>query len=351
MAFFMDKILVNWLFKIIIYGYSTLPANSCYKNQNLFKKRMILTTIPRLSLATITITETLRDYANHVIEMLPGIGLGILIIVIGLLLGTWIGNLFRRRISKRTHDPLMSKFLGRSIKIILIIIAIMVGLKAAGLGAIAAGILTAAGASAVVLGFAFKDIGENFISGVILSFSRPFNVDDTVLIGDIFGKVKTLEFRYTKLKTFDGRDVYIPNSDVLTKPVMNYTEDGFFRWDFIVGIAYEDNIEGAKKSIMEALRKEPRVIEDQYHENFVIEDELATSTVNLKVFFWVDTKDFRRQALITKGNVVRNVKEALEQAGYSMPADIQEIKLYGGEKDFTVKLWKDPEDEISEKKK
>jgi small-conductance mechanosensitive channel len=125
---------------------------------------------------------------------------------------------------------------------------------------------------------------------------------------------------------------------VLTKPVTNYTEDGFFRWNFIIGIAYEDNIEGAKKTVLEALRKEPNVIEDEEHENFVIEDELATSTVNLKVYFWVDTKDFRRMALITKGNVVRNVKEALEDAGYYMPADIQEIKLYGGEKEFPVRL-------------
>lgn len=70
----------------------------------------------------------------------------------------------------------------------------------------------------------------------------------------------------------------------------------------------------------------------------MVEDELATSTVNLKVFFWVDTKDFRRMALITKGNVVRNVKEALEDAGYYMPADIHEIKLYGGETEFPVRL-------------
>ncbi len=289
----------------------------------------------------IDITDALINFTNNLIGMLPGIGLGILIILIGVLLGTWIGNLFKRRISKRTQDPLMSRFLGRAIKIVLVLIAIMLGLKAAGLGAIATGIFTAAGASALVLGFAFKDIGENFIAGVILSFNRPFDVNDTVMVGEIFGKVKTLEFRYTKIKTFDGKDVYIPNSDVLTKPVTNYTEDGFFRWDFIIGIAYEDKIEGAKETVLKALRREPLVVEDQEHENFVIEDELATSTVNLKVYFWVDTKDFRRQALITKGNVVRNVKEALEEAGYYMPADIQEIKLYGGEKEFPIRIAKD----------
>ena len=285
-----------------------------------------------------TVSESVARFYDQFIAQLPGIGLGIIIIILGLLIGSWIGRFARRKIANQTDDPLMSRFLGQALKYTLIVAAIMLALRAAGLGAIAAGILTAAGASAVVLGFAFKDIGENFIAGIILAFSRPFNVNDTVDIDGNFGKVKALEFRYTKLKTFDGKDVYIPNSDVLTKPVTNYTEDGFFRWNFIIGIAYEDNIEGAKQTVLEALRREANVIEDEEHENFVVEDELATSTVNLKVFFWVNTKDFRRAALITKGNVVRNVKEALEEAGYYMPADIQEIKLYGSEKEFTVRL-------------
>ena len=285
-----------------------------------------------------TISESLSSFFDQFIEQLPGIGLGIIIIVLGLLIGSWIGAFARKRISASTEDPLMSRFLGKAIKFSFIIISIMLALSAAGLGGIATGILTAAGASAVVLGFAFKDIGENFIAGIILAFNRPFEINDTVEIGENFGKVKALEFRYTKLKTFDGKDVYIPNSDVLNKPVTNYTEDGFFRWDFIIGIAYEDNIKGAKETVMRALRAAPDVIEDEEHENFVIEDELDTSTVNLKVFFWVETKDFKRMALITKGNVVKNVKEALEDNGYYMPADIHEIKLYGGETEFPVKL-------------
>lgn len=290
-----------------------------------------------------SVSESFNQFYNNFIDQLPGIGLGLLIIILGVLIGIWLGRFFQKRISARTSDPLMSRFLGKAIRFVIIITAIMIALRAAGLGGIATGILTAAGASAVVLGFAFKDIGENFIAGIILAFNRPFDVNDTVEIGDNFGKVKALEFRYTKLKTFDGKDVYIPNSDVLTEPVTNFTEDGFFRWSFIIGIAYEDNIDGAKQTVMEALRKAPMVIEDANHQNFVIEDELATSTVNLKVFFWVDTKDFRMQALITKGNVVRLVKEALEDNGYYMPADIQEIKLYGGEKEFPVRLAPTPD--------
>lgn len=284
-----------------------------------------------------SVNESFQEFYYNLIEQLPHIGLGLFIIILGVLIGVWVGRFVRNRISARTKDPLMSAFLGKTIKILFVVIAIMLGLRAAGLGGIATGILTAAGASALVLGFAFKDIGENFIAGIILAFNRPFNVNDTVEIGENFGKVKTLEFRYTKLKTFDGKDVYIPNSDVLTKPVTNYTEDGFFRWEFILGIAYEDNIEGAKEIILDVLRSSPNVIEDAIHENFVIEHQLGVSTVDLKVFFWVETKDYRKMALITKGEVIKRVKEALEQQGYYFPADIQELKLYGKEKFFPVK--------------
>lgn len=287
------------------------------------------------------LSEAFDRFYDNMVDQIPGIAVGLLIIVLGVLIGTYIGRFATRRISNRTKDPLMSRFLGKTIRFTFIVIAIMLGLRAAGLGGIATGILTAAGASALVLGFAFKDIGENFIAGIILAFNRPFNIHDTVEIGENFGKIKGLEFRYTKLKTFDGKDVYIPNSDVLNDPVTNFTEDGFFRWNFTVGIAYEDNIEAAKKVILEVLKNEPTVIEDHEHVNFVIEDELATSTMNLKVFFWVDTTDFRRFAMVTKGNVIREVKEALEENGFYLPADIQEIKLYNQEKDFPIRLSRD----------
>jgi small conductance mechanosensitive channel len=282
--------------------------------------------------------KTLDSYWDSLIAAIPRIGLAILIVMIGVLLAGVIGRFARRRMEHRTDDPLMSTFMGKSIKTVLVITVLMLALHTAGLSGIAGGILATAGASAVVLGFAFKDIGENFIAGIILAFNRPFNVNDTIQVGEVTGKVKTLQFRYTHIKTFNGQDVYIPNSDVLTEPVTNFTEDGFFRWDFIVGIAYEDDIQGAKELMQQILDTHPDVVHDQVHENFVAEDELATSTVNLKVYFWVETLDFRRAALITKGEVMRTIKVTLEQQGYSLPADIYEIKLYGKEKDFPVKL-------------
>ncbi|SNR13918.1 mechanosensitive ion channel family protein [Tenacibaculum jejuense] len=284
------------------------------------------------------VQSALITYWNEFLAHVPGILIAILIVIIGFLLSNLISSIFQTTISKRTKDPLITNFLGKTVKYGLIVLAIIFALNIAGLGYVATGFITAAGASAVIIGFAFKDIGENFISGVILSFNRPFDVNDTVLIGDIFGKVKMIEFRHSKLKTFDGRDVYIPNSDIIKKPVFNYTEDGYYRIDFTVGIDYNDDVELAKKVIIKSVVDTPGVIDTSEHKCFVVVDSLGTSTVNLKVLFWTKTMEYKRGASEIKSDVVKNVKNVIMNNGLNMPSDITEVKLYNSQKEIPISV-------------
>ncbi len=286
------------------------------------------------------ILERLNVYYQSFLRVLPRIGIALVILVVGIFAVNWVVKVIRRKISRSSHDPLMSGFLSKAIKLVFFIALFLLALHVAGLSGIAGALLATAGASAIVLGFAFKDIAENFLAGIILAFNRPFHVNDTVKIEDIFGKVKDMQFRYTKITTFDGRNVYIPNSDVLTKPVYNYTEDGFFRAEFVVGIAYENDPEEAKRLIRECFKEEKEIVHDEDHINFVVEDELAASTVNLKVFFWVHTDDFRRGMLETRGRLILNVKTTLEAAGFNLPADIREIKFYDASNPLKVQTQK-----------
>lgn len=292
---------------------------------------------------TQTIQNSLESYYNEFLKILPRIALAIFVIILGVLLAQVLTNFYKRRFQQKSEDPLMAKFLAQAIKIVLIIIAIMIALRVAGLDGIATGLLTAVGGGAIILGFAFQDIGKNFLAGVILAFNRPFNINDTIKVDEIFGKVKALSFRYSHIKTFDGRDIYIPNSDVLTKPVENYTADGFFRVDFTVGVGYEDDITEAKKVIQHILDGNTEIVRDPEHENFVIEDELAASTVNLKVYFWVHTIDYRRASRVLRGTVIRETKEALFEKGFNLPADIKELKIYGTEDAIPIKFKNSPQ--------
>ena len=296
------------------------------------------------SSATETITAAIETYYDQFLVVLPRIALAIFIVVAGILIAQIITNIFKRRFLHKAEDPLMARFLAQALKIVLSLIAIMIALDVAGLSGIATGILTAAGGAAIILGFAFQDIGKNFLAGIILAFNRPFNINDTIMVDSHFGRVKALNFRYTHVKTTDGRDIYIPNSDVLTKPVENYTADGFYRVDFTVGIGYEDDMEAAKHIIQNILDTNESIVHNDTHENFVIEADLATSTVNLKVLFWVHTVDYRKASRVLRGQVIQQVKVALEENGFNLPADITELKLYRNEEDIPLRVRKDPRD-------
>ncbi len=292
------------------------------------------------------LSSTLADYYQSAIEVLPRIAMAIIIVTVGYLLASFLTGVVRKRLMGAAEDAIAAQFLTKVAKILLVGGVILLALNTAGLTGIATAILGALGASSLILGFAFKDIGENFIAGIILAFSRPFGIGDSIEVNGYFGKVKMLKLRYTHLKTFDGKDVYVPNADVLTNSVTNYTADGYIRQDFVVGIGYENDIDGAIALVIKIVENDPEIVNTPEHNSFACVDELAASTVNIKVRFWMQTKDFRRVTLQKRGDMMRNVKEQLEEAGYNLPAEITELKLYGNEKDIPVRVFGDDSDRV-----
>ena len=115
--------------------------------------------------------------------------------------------------------------------------------------------LGAATISTFVIGFAFKDIAENFLAGVMLAFNRPFRLKDTIKTGNVEGNILEMHLsRYTH-KNFRRKDVYIPNAQIIKTPLYNYTIDGFLRQEFIIGIDYKSDIDLARNTIIDVLLK------------------------------------------------------------------------------------------------
>lgn len=262
--------------------------------------------------------KSLTNYGLRFIDALPRLGLAVLIIVIGVLIANWLTSMFQKRATRRSHDPLIAQFLSRVFKLVMTVIVVMIALQAAGLSGIAGGLLATAGGSAIVLGFAFRNIAENFIAGIILAFNRPFHTDDTIQVGDAMGKVRNIRFRYIHIKTFDGKDVYVPNSDALNKPLHNYTADGFIRMDFAVSVAHDNNVEQAKSIVMQCVSEESELKNDETHHNFIVEEDLTATAVKLRVYFWVDVFGYHREALEARGRVMRNAKDKLLAAGFKI---------------------------------
>ncbi|NJM84747.1 MAG: mechanosensitive ion channel family protein [Leptolyngbyaceae cyanobacterium SL_1_1] len=179
-------------------------------------------------------------------------------------------------------------------------------------------LLGALGLTSVAIGFSLKDVLSNYISGVILLAARPFRLGDQVVIGDYEGTITQIQLRATTLKTYDGRRVYIPNQEVFQASIINNTASTQRRSSVIVGIDYDADIEKTKQVIAAAVQEIKGVVPEFPVE--VLVRELAASTVNLEVLFWVDSR--RGEFLGTTSAVAQQIKEALQQADVEMPTEI-----------------------------
>ena len=183
--------------------------------------------------------------------------------------------------------------------------------------------LGALGLTSVAIGFSLKDVLSNYISGVILLSARPFHIGDQVVINGYEGTITQVQLRSTTLRTYDGRMVYIPNQEVFQASITNNTASDYLRSAVIVGIDYEANIAEARDVIVDAVSSLDIVQLDPPPE--VLVQELAASTVNLEVRFWVASH--RAGFLETTSQVSQQVKEALQVHDIEMPTEIYTLLL------------------------
>lgn len=269
-------------------------------------------------------------YYEVLVRWIPSLIIGLIVLTFFLLIARGLRRILVKYLDGKTEEQLVAQFIVRIVYSVLIVIGIVAALSAGGFEGVATNLLAGAGLSAVILGFAFKDIGENFLAGFLLAFKRPFRIGDLVEVENSKGRITGLNLRETMIKTLDGKDIFIPNSMIIKNPIVNYTLDGNFRDSFVLGLDYSEDIGLAINLIIDTIKglnnglgtgKEPAVI---------IKD-LGTSSLNLEVHFWLvtDIPEYSIPGLRTM--VVKEVLAALTQAGFYLPGDILEIKNYKNE--------------------
>lgn len=269
----------------------------------------------------------MQGYYDNVVALLPKLILALLVFSFIYFLAKRLRKTVVRILIHRMDDPLLANFLARFIQSVIVIVAFLVFLSIVGLGKAAGSLLASAGVGAFIIGFAFKDIGENLLAGMMLAFKRPFKVGDLVETGGVKGNVVSMSLRDTHVKTAEGIDVFIPNGQIIKNPLKNYTIDGDLRFDFTVGLDYGSDIERAIEIILASLEKVPGVMH-QPRTPLVMVKDLGASTLNLTVYYWIDAFDPAVSGVTVKNQAVSKVLGALGEAGYYLPSDILEIKNY-----------------------
>lgn len=286
--------------------------------------------------------EKFSQYYQGMIQYLESNYLHLIASLLFLVLGFWVSNFIQKktrdRLANKSPNHLTANFTSQIIGFILKSVFIFSTLYLLGLNSFTNKLLAGAGLLTFVIGFALKDIGENFLSGIILAFKSPFRLDDLIEVNGIIGHVKDISIRETMVKTPDGKDVFLPNSIILKSPLFNYTIDGYLRYEFTVGIAYENNPTQAVKLIHETVKKVEGVLEGDKKPTITI-SELATNTINLNVKFWINTFQSTRRSIhhSIRSQVINDVVEALLENGYGLPANIIELKNYASPDSIKIK--------------
>lgn len=268
-----------------------------------------------------------QEYYELLVALLPKLFLSVVVLIVALTVAGWLRKFSHRQLKMRMDDPLLAQFFARIIRWTIIIIGFLIILNIVGLSEAAGSLLAGAGITAFIIGFAFKDIGENFLAGILMAFKRPFRIGDTVETGGITGKIIGLNLRDTQIKTFDGKDVYVPNGQIMKNPIINYTIDGFLRLDFSIGLDYGSDIEQATEIIFNTLRRIKGILWEEKSPQIIISD-LGASTINLTIYLWIDTFDLKTSGLKVKTDAMREVVRALSDAEVYLPADIIELKIH-----------------------
>lgn len=257
---------------------------------------------------------TLRGMAEGLLARVPYVILGLLVFLFFWLVAKPVGRLVCRAGSHASNSnlgTLLNRLTQAIFSVLGVLVASVVIFPTFQPGDLVAGL----GITSVAVGFAFKDILQNFFAGILILWRQPFRIGDQIRSGEFEGTVEDINTRSTRIKTYDGEQAVLPNGDVYTRAILVRTAYGQRRVRFSVGIGYPDSIEEARGVIRGVLARTEGVLSDPGP--WVYVTELAPSSVNFTVYFWVTPQ--QSNVLAVSDRVATGIKLALDEAQIDMP--------------------------------
>ncbi len=258
-----------------------------------------------------------RDF----IRSLPFFLFGLVILGLSVGAGVLATGVAKALLRQRVRANLLRNVTARSLGLIVFLFGIYIILRVSGLTQLALTVVGGTGLIGLAVGIAFRDITENFLASIFLSMQQPFETGDLVEVTGVMGYVQQLNVRTTILMTLDGNLVQIPNATVYKSNLRNFSTNVNRREDFYVGIGYDDSINDAQEIARKVLADHPAVL--GHPEPSVLVDTLGPSTVNLRVYFWLNGHE--NSWLKVRSSVIRLVKLAFQKQGISMPDEAREV--------------------------
>ena len=234
-----------------------------------------------------TLQDSFSQFFERALNSAPTIISGIIVLIIFIGFGLLASRGLKRLLGARATSTKKLRLVMRLTRWGFYLIGAVIALHIMGLTKAASGVLAAGGVLTVVLGFAFREIGENLLAGLFMSFSRSFDVGDLIESNGIQGIVKQINIRDVHVRTGDGIDIFIPSAIIFKNPLNNYTRDGLRRSSFNIGIDYGNEPNKALDYLMDAVKSTEGVLEDP--KPAVIISNFADNYIQIEVQFWINT--------------------------------------------------------------
>ena len=267
--------------------------------------------------------DKLVEVVDATIVYLPIVLVSLLILLVFWLVGRAVSrfDFLYRRLSDR---PLIQNIVRQMAGSVVVITGVILVLEVFDITALVGAVLGTAGVAGIALGFAFRDIGENYLASIVLGMRRPFRQNDWVLIGEeVEGKIIRLTTRDTVLMTLDGNHVRVPNSVVFKSVIHNFTLNPRRRFGVEVGVGVDEDLVDVRRIGIEALDDMHGVLDDP--RPFARVERLGDSNVQLTFFGWVDQAQY--DFLNVNSEATHVVKAALDAAGVLLPEPIYRVNL------------------------
>lgn len=265
----------------------------------------------------ILIQDKISGWLTDLLLLLPNLLLAIIIFTLFYLIGKLIKNITPDLIRKISKNRALGRFLATVFFITTIGIGFFIALGILQLDKTLSSLLAGVGIGGIALSFAFKDILSNFVSGIIIILHHPFKIGDLIEIKEYLGTIYRITVRTTLLKTPDGQIITLPNQDILQNPIRNYTTEGTRRVDITLGISYGDDLEKAKKTGIEAIKKLKFVDKEKEIEFYYT--ELAGSSVNVTIMFWIEFGNSPADWYKAQSTAIEAVKRTYDKNKILMP--------------------------------
>ncbi len=252
------------------------------------------------------------------LEAIPRIGIAVTFVIAGALVAYALRRLLAGYWRRRDHSESFARVMSKLVSYIVLGAFALAAITVTFPSVKPVDLLAGLGFFSIAIGFAFQDILENALSGVLLLFREPFQAGDQIDVEGATGTVEGITIRETRISTFDGRSIVVPNADVYKNAIVVGTANELRRDEFVVGIAYEADTDEACDLIFEALASVDGVSDEKEPEALVT--ELGASTVNVAARYWTGSP--QHNVVTVRSEAIKAVKRTLEEAGIELPCDI-----------------------------